>query len=66
MDAFKRAVRRLRVHGRICWQRPRAERTLVYEDAAGVVEALERLEPEAREVEVYRAGEARYVVYVRD
>ena len=66
MEAFTRAVRRLRVHGRVCWQRPRGERTVVFEHAEEVVRALSRLEPEAREVEVYRAGETRYVVYVRD
>jgi len=66
MEAFTREVRRLRVHGRICWKRPRGERTVIFEQAEGVIDALDRLAPDAREIEVYRAGETRYVVYIRD
>ena len=66
MDDFLRAVRRLGVHQRICWQRPRQERTLVFERAEEMLAVIERLMAEARELDVYRAGETRYVVYVRD
>ena len=66
MEAFIRVVRRLRVHQRVCWQRPRGERTLVFERAGEVIDLLERLEPDAREVEVHRAGTSRYIVYLRD
>jgi len=66
MEGFLKGVRRLEVHGRIAWARLRAERTLVFERAEDVVQAVEALATRAREVEVYRAGEARYVVYVRE
>lgn len=65
MKGFLEQVRRLEVHQRIWWQRERRERTRVFETAEEVVQALEEM-PALREVEVYRAGETRYVVYLRD
>lgn len=65
MEEFLEQVRRLEVHQRIWWQGARRERTQVFETAEEVVRALEEV-PALREVEVYRAGETRYVVYLRD
>ena len=66
MDSLVQEIYHLGVHQRVCWQRPRGERTLVFDTAGAAVAALRRLAAVAREVEVYRAGESRYVVYVRD
>jgi hypothetical protein len=65
MEQFLQAVRRLQPHERICWQRPRQERTLVFERADEAAQAAEAQAGAAREVEVYCAGERRYVVYIR-
>ncbi|MBC7241551.1 MAG: hypothetical protein H5T60_03780 [Anaerolineae bacterium] len=65
MEQLLEQVRRLEIHQRIWWQRARRERTRVFETAEEVVQALEGMSG-LREVEVYRAGETRYVVYLRD
>ena len=66
MDQLLLAIDRLGVHQRICWRRPRHESTLVFERVAELLAVIRRLMAEARELEVHRAGENRYVVYVRD
>lgn len=65
MDDLEHAVRRLELHQRVCWQRPRWERTLVCSSAQEAVDILARWQGRAREIEVYRAAPARYVVYLR-
>ena len=66
MHEFVEALRRLAPHSRLTWVRPRAERTVVFESAGEVAEALPALAERAREVEVYRPADGRYVVYVRE
>lgn len=66
MEQLLEQVRRLEVHQRAWWQKTRLERTLVCETAEEAVQVLMQEGPALREAEVYRAGERRYVVYLRD
>lgn len=66
MEQFLERVRRLEVHQRVWWHKARLERTEVFQTAEEVVRALAEEGPALHEIEVYRAGERRYVVYLRD
>lgn len=66
MERFLEQVRRLEVHQRVWWHKTRSERTQVFETVEEVARALQEAKPTLCEIEVYRAGERRYVVYWRD
>lgn len=66
MERFLEQVRRLEVHQRVWWYKTRLERTQVFETVEEVTQALQEAKSTLCEIEVYRAGERRYVVYWRE